>query len=334
MTAIPTTRALANGARFAPAQEATHYESWFLRGNHPTEPRAFWVRYTVYAPARFEERVGELWAIVFDGATSTHVAVRSEVPIARTRYATSGLHVAIGQATLEDGEARGHVHHAGRSIRWHLDWDGGGEPLLLLPERLYRTPLPRAKTLVPRPMVTFHGTLEIDGHVLHVDGWRGSQNHNWGSRHTDAYAWGQVAGFDGADEVFLECASARLRLGPVLTPPLSVLVLREGERETRCNAVTTAMRARAHFAPFAWTLASTEGRVRVHARFEAPREAFVALRYLDPPGGCKVCLNSKIAACTLTVERRGDAPRTYRTTARAAFELLSDLDTGGLELRT
>jgi hypothetical protein len=49
--------------------------------------------------------------------------------------------------------------------------------------------------------------------------WVGSQNHNWGSKHTDRYSWGQVAGFDAHPESFLEVATARLKLGPLWTPP-------------------------------------------------------------------------------------------------------------------
>lgn len=328
-----TTRALANAARFLADLESPHHEGWVLCANHPTEPRAFWIRYAIQAPATAGDRVGELWAVVFDGATGAHVAVRSEVPLARTRCSPVGLHVTIGEASLEDGEATGHAHHGGRSIRWHLGWEGGGEPLFLLPERLYRAPVPPAKTIVPRPMVTFHGTLELDGHTLHVDGWRGAQGHEWGRRHADAYATGQVVGFEGAEDVFLEASSTRLRVGPLLAPPLSALVLREGERETRLHRLSTSVRASARFGPFAWELSSREGDVHVRARFEAPREAFVALRYLDPTGGCRICLGSRIAACTLEVERAGEPARTYRTAHRAALDLVSEADTGGLDVR-
>ena len=36
-----------------------------------------------------------------------------------------------------------------------------------------------------------------------LERWIGSQNHNWGRKHTDSYAWGQVAGFDDAPQTFL-----------------------------------------------------------------------------------------------------------------------------------
>ena len=49
-----------------------------------------------------------------------------------------------------------------------------------------------------------HRTIDVDGVSHAVDGWVGSQNHNWGRKHTDRYAWGQVAGFDDAPGSFLE----------------------------------------------------------------------------------------------------------------------------------
>ena len=42
-----------------------------------------------------------------------------------------------------------------------------------------------------------------------VDGWTGSVNHNWGTRHTPAYAFGQVCGFDDAPDSSLEIVTAR-----------------------------------------------------------------------------------------------------------------------------
>jgi len=29
-----------------------HYESFFIRANHPQKPLAFWIRYTIFQPAK------------------------------------------------------------------------------------------------------------------------------------------------------------------------------------------------------------------------------------------------------------------------------------------
>ena len=49
----------------------------------------------------------------------------------------------------------------------------------------------------------------------------------------------------------------------------------------------------------------------------------MALTYGNPPGGDKTCLNCKIAACELVLERPGAPPVELRTRHRAAFEILT-----------
>lgn len=41
-------RVQANHARYRPGQRAGHYESFFLRANHPTRPLAFWIRHKIF----------------------------------------------------------------------------------------------------------------------------------------------------------------------------------------------------------------------------------------------------------------------------------------------
>jgi hypothetical protein len=54
----------------------------------------------------------------------------------------------------------------------------------------------------------------------------------------------------------------------------------------------------------------------------------VGLRYDNPPGGVKHCLNTKIGAAELTVRNRVTGKmQTLRTRNRALFEILTD-DTG------
>ena len=77
------------------------------------------------------------------------------------------------------------------------------------------------------------------------------------------------------------------------------------------------------------TLPATMDRIR--GKIEAPRAAFVGLTYLNPPGGSKICLNSKVAGCEVTLERGGEA-RTFATKTRAAFEILTDGSTHGVPL--
>jgi hypothetical protein len=310
------------GARYRPGQSCGHYESWFLRGNHPTRKRAFWIRYTIFAPhGRPQDAIGELWAIHFDGEIRLIRAAKSEITIDDCDFAPNGLDVRIGSATLETGELRGSARGA-HAIRWALKYRDGGTPVIFLPARSYEARFPNAKSLCTRPQVVFDGVLEVDGEPIVIDGWTGSENHNWGSRHTDSYAWGQVVGFDDAPEVFLECATARLKLGPLWTPPMTIICLRFGGHDYRLNSGLPLFRAKGTWKDYDWHFDSSQAGVRIHGRIHAAPEDFVSLTYYDPPGGSHTCVYTKLAACELTLERPGEPPVMLVTRHRAAFEIL------------
>ncbi|HEY8380032.1 MAG TPA: hypothetical protein VIK91_26260 [Nannocystis sp.] len=326
---MPVDRDRWNACRFDPGSPGGHYESYFQRANHPERPLGFWSRYTIFCPKGHpEQALGELWAIWFDGERGTIAAAKQEVPWSACACARDRLEARIGAATLDESGLKGQVESGGHALAWDLRYTSPEPPLLLLPPNLYRGGFPKAKALVGAPNAVFSGTFTVDGEVHAIDGWVGSQCHNWGSRHTDRYAWGQVAGFDGAPDTFLECATARLKLGPLWTPPMTLIVLRIGGEQIALNSLAQAVRARgrvdARGPEFTWELTSRWGEVEVEARISARREAFVGLAYRNPPGGVKTCLNSKIAGCELTLRRAGRAPLVLRSRARAAFEILTD----------
>jgi hypothetical protein len=319
-----------NGTRYQPGGAAGHYESWFQRANDPSGRHAFWIRYTIFAPrGRPDDAVGELWAIAFDRVGPRIVAVKQVHPISACTFARDGLDVAIGGARLDDGALSGDATSHGRTIAWDLHYSGGQPALLFLPERLYAAPFPKAKTLVGRPLARFTGTLAIDGNALAIDDWVGSQNHNWGSKHTDRYAWGQVAGFDEAPEAFLECSTARLKIGPLWSPRMSPVILRLGGETLAWNGLLRAIRARGRYAPYDWRIETAGPAGAISISISAAAADFVALRYDNPPGGAKICLNSKIARCEVTL-RRGETT-TVLHSSRAAFEILDDTAPPGVQ---
>jgi hypothetical protein len=219
--------AQANHARYQPGQRAGHYESFFLRANHPTRPLAFWIRYTLFSPDRHPENaIGELWAVFFNGENGRHVAVKREVPFSQCSFKTAEFGAQIDDARLEPGQLHGAATSGGHIITWDLAYSGADQPLFLLPLNFYTSAFPKAKSLVGLPRAVFDGTLSVDGQTIEINDWVGSQNHNWGQKHTDLYAWGQVAGFDNSPDSFLEVATARLKIGPVWTPFMTPIVLR------------------------------------------------------------------------------------------------------------
>ena len=322
-----------NSTRYA-GQAEGHYESFFIRANHPSRPLAFWIRYTIFSPKGAPEKaVGELWAIRFDGERNRHVAAKSEIPFSDCSFSKDALAVRVGGAEMVDGHAVGAITQGETRISWDLHFGGGGPPLFLLPRDLYDKRFPAAKSLVSQPMARFDGRMVVDGEEIEIAGWTGSQNHNWGRRHTDLYAWGQVAGFDSHPDSFLEVATARLKIGPLWTPPITPLALRHGGREFALTRLSQAFRARGDFRCFEWDFASRDGDVEIAGRISAPREAFVGLAYANPPGGTKHCLNSKIASCVLTIRNRANGTvERLEAPNRAAFEILTDARDHGIAI--
>ncbi|HEU5110091.1 MAG TPA: hypothetical protein VFT95_16235, partial [Micromonosporaceae bacterium] len=337
----PRVREQVNWAQFGPGLRRGHYESFYQRANHPTEPLAFWLRYTVFSPARRPEAaVGELWAVVFDGrAGGGHAVAKVEVPIAACAFATDRFDVRIGDGPAAAVLGPRGLRGAAGEIGWSLAYAGDEPPVYLLPRGLYRGGFPKAKSLVGVPLARYDGVVRVGDRRIEVDGWLGSQNHNWGSRHTDRYAFGQVAGFDNAQGSFLEVATARNRVGPVRTPALTLMVLRHAGRE---HELTGLLRARRHATgrydhtgeDFTWEFASESDEVRVSGKMVAPRSAFVGLAYADPPGRVKYCLNTKIARCLLTiVDHRTGASDLLVSEHGGLFEILTDDRVHGVTIR-
>jgi hypothetical protein len=321
-----------NQAVYVPGQHAGHYESFYQRANHPTRPLAFWIRYTIFAPAGDPAgAIGELWAVVFDGETGHHAVAKTELPIAQCHFARDTFAVRVGDSTLDAG----HMGGASGDITWDMTYSGSASPLLLLPPKLYGGGFPKAKSLVALPLARFGGALTIGDRHIDVDGWIGSQNHNWGSRHTDRYAFGQVAGFDDRSDAYLEVATAKATIaGPLTTPWVTTIVLRLGEIEHSVVAIRDALRAKATYGYFDWNFATHNQAVDIIGRIRADADAFVGLRYYNPPGGIKHCLNTKIAQAEVTVRNRADGTtQTLQTSNRALFEILTS-DTGhGVTIR-
>ncbi|TAL38858.1 MAG: hypothetical protein EPN93_03770 [Spirochaetes bacterium] len=314
-----------NFSRYREGMKTGHYESFFLRANHPVKAQAFWIRYTIFVPkGEPGSAIGELWATWFDGATGRHVSVREELPAVKCAFSPDTLGVRIGGAFLETGRLKGTAHHRGHTVAWDLAYKGNEPPLYLFAPALYAKGFPRAKSLVGLPLAAFSGNLTVDGTVHRVDAWTGSQNHNWGSRHTDDYAWGQVARFDNAPASFLEIGTGRVKIGPLWTPYLTMISLRHDGVDYGLNTIRQALRARGSFGNFHWKFFSENRQARIGGELVSDPKNFVGLTYRNPPGGSKFCLNCKIASCALTLTLPGKRPIRMETANRAAFEILTD----------
>jgi hypothetical protein len=152
-------------------------------------------------------------------------------------------------------------------------------------------------------------------------------------RHTDLYAWGQVAGFDTHPQSFLEVATAKLKVGPFWTPPLTLVTLRHQGKEYAFNSLSQSMRAYGSFDYFTWKFRSKTPQAEIEGEISAPQDSFVGLNYYNPPGGKKHCMNTKIASCTVLIRDKVlGTIETLETRSRAAFEILTDDTAHGIPI--
>ena len=67
--------------QYRAGQRRGHYESFFLRANHPSGRTRSGSATPSSAPTgRPDAALGELWGVYFDGESGGHVAVKQEVP--------------------------------------------------------------------------------------------------------------------------------------------------------------------------------------------------------------------------------------------------------------
>lgn len=260
----------------------------------------------------------------FDKEIGQIVSVKKEVDYAKCSFSKYGLDVQIAdQAFLKPGQSGGGIKQSQESIEWDLSYSTNEKPLKLLPNNLYKYKSPKAKALVASPLATFNGSITVNSKQYKIDQWVGSDNHNWGSKHTDEYAWGQVAGFDNDQSAFLECATARIKIGPFKTPWITTLVLRYNGKEIAINSIWQGIKAKSSYNFYEWHFESKKNNVLIKGVIRADKQDFVRLKYYNPPGGNSICHNSKIASCKIIVKEQGQPEQVLITKHRAAFEILA-----------
>ncbi len=323
---IPTADAESwNACRFPGSGSGSgHVESYFCKLNSPDNRRALWLKATLRVPvAADRESVAESWAIVFERGRPPRAA-KQVVPLRAARFSDVGLDLAVADLFWRTGKISGGVGHAGgREILFDLRSRDVQAPLAPLPATFYAGSFPRFKFVSPSPDARFDGNYVVDGERVDVSDWRGMQGHNWGRGHTYRYAWGHCNQWDDVpaeDTLFFEGATAQIKLGPIVAPPVTLLAV--GHRGVRhvFNTPLDLLRARGRHDMRRWSFSAENRLARVSGHLEAAGPEFAGLLYENPTGPPAHCLNSKLAQGELHLEVRGHSPIVARTRS-AALEI-------------
>jgi len=322
----------ANHTRYVIHKRIGHYENFFLRANHPEKSLAFWIRYTIFSPENKKTAIGEVIAAYFDGETGNHSCVKTEIPIENCVFYSNELNMTMGESRLSENHFNGRAVTSDQLISWDMNYFSDEAPLFLIQRNMYDMPFPKAKSLVAKPLAVFSGSMTINKASQHIENWVGSQNHNWGIKHTDHYAWGQVAGFDNAPNTFFEISTARFKYGPLWTPFMTIMVLRHEGKEYRLNTIPQSFRAKGNFHYFDWQFSSETPTEKIEGAIAAEVDNFIGINYYNSSGGVKLGLITKIARCNIALSFPNEPDRpeiNLSTRHRAGFEILTtDQDHG------
>jgi hypothetical protein len=320
--------ALRSKARFPELPLAAgHYESFYLKAGHPTDPLSVWIRYTVHKrPGRAP--LGSLWLVLFDGREDGPWAVKLTTPDVG---AGPDRYVQVGTARFEPGRVFGsavaEVAAGGdaperRAASWDLGFDCAEQPFHHLPrDFMYRAPLPRTKLLSPYPDARFSGRVTVGERTVDVAGWRGMVGHNWGVQHAERWIWLQGAGFEGHDDAWLDAALGRIEIGRWTTPWVANGVLSLDGVRHRLGGLGATRRTEVAERPDGATFTLPGKRITVQGQVGADRDDFVGWIYADPDGSEHNTVNCSISNLVLTVSRPARPPLTLQLAAGAVYEL-------------
>lgn len=304
-----------------------YYESRYIRANHPSRPQAIWLRWTLLLP-KPGEAVADVWVMVFDPDGAGNRALKVPHRVTEADYLSDPWSARIADTIIDDVHAQGRVDGA----TWDLAITPGDEPVVkLLTDRAYAARFPTAKTQVRHPLARFDGAVTLGDASIEVESWTGSVNHNWGSKHTPAYAFGQVCGFDHHPHSSLEVVTARAAVGPLRLPAATLFVLRHAGWEVAVRSVLAARHTRGSYEPFGWTFGGHADRFELRGEIRAEPRDVIGLTYTDTNGAHKYCYNSALADCRITLSGNGVEAQ-LTASRRAMFEILTDQRHPGVRL--
>ena len=278
--------------------------------SHPSEPSAFWIRYTVRKPAN-DDVLASVWFTHFrpDGvrAAKVTVPVGAQPPVGTT---------VDGVGDVDFTGARGAID----GVSWNLTFTDGAAPMTHLRRHwMYVSPIPKTKSTSPHPDVTVSGTVTVDGETFTLHRWHGMLGHNWGSEHALRWVWLRGAGFAEDPTAWLDVVIGRIKVGPVTLPWFANGLLYVDGVRHRVGGAFRLPSVDEQRDGAAIRLAAPG--LRLEAEVRAPLDRSVGWEYADPSGETHQVRNCSTAGMTLTVRPRGATARVLTSAHGCVYEL-------------
>jgi len=161
------------------------------------------------------------------------------------------------------------------------------------------------KMTTPQVSAPVTGVIEVNGTETRLEEARGAVSHHWGRRWSSDWVWAHCNLWDDTQEpVAFEATSFRLALGPLTSPPLTVIHVRiPGERIT-LNGLWRMMRNRSHLDGLEWKASGESGDRRVRIKVTCEPDRLLGIDHETPEGKRDPVLCTAVADADLTVEAR------------------------------
>jgi hypothetical protein len=303
---------------------AGFFEIWFLVVFDPRGRRAWWLRYTTFAPAAGRPGAprATVWAAAFDAAAPA-IAAKAILPATAYAAGRDGFQVRIGDATLGHGSARGEVATPRHRIAWDLSFAPRATAVRREPRLLHLLPAP-TRVAHANDDVAVDGWVTVDGvrHALH--GAPAVQKHIWGTRRVEEIVWLYGPRFADDPSARLEATSVRVRRG---MPALTTMLARSAHHVLDRCGLGAAVGNRVETDGPRVTFRSAGTLRRLVATAWCDPATFAGYVYRDPSGFDVHVAQSDVASCTLEVHSRPhpfaawQLARRHTAHAAAALEL-------------
>ena len=312
-------RSSEEGNRVRWGGEPGFFEIWFLVVFDPAAPRAWWLRYTTFAPAPGQPGAARatLWAAAFDArAPIPACAGKRILPLSAYDAPRGGaFRVRLAEAELGNDSARGACPVGGRPFAWDLYFTPAEREAVRAPELLHRLPLP-TNVSHANDGIRVNGWVALDGVRIPLERAPAVQKHIWGTRRVEELFWLYCPRLAGEEDARLEATSARMRRDggpPALTTLWAETV--SGIHD-RCGLSAMVQNGLERLGPTHVRWLSTGPLQRIVATAWCEPATLAGWVYRDPSGFDLHIAQSDVASCTLELETRAHPLARWRSTSR------------------
>ncbi len=309
--------------------QAPYYEVWYGKINI-APGQAFWFRYTLSDGTHANIAT---WAIHF--ANNQITTAKSSFPL---KELSPCNHLLLTENNLISNQEP-QVFHRGdirldrkqaigyaKDIKWNLTFEDSQKRFLLFPKWLYQFGFAKSFYASHFLDLNFSGMIQIKQTTYEIKNAKGMMGHIYGKKHAQEWAWAHCNVFTnaGADNVVFEGISARVKMGPWLSPVLSSFVCFVNDTCYTFSGFWKLTSASSCYGNGKWQFKTQANGVSLSGELIADDPTTVALvEYRDPDNTPLWCRNSKLASLKLHLQDPNkNIDKVFIAENTAAFELV------------